>query len=653
MSIKEKFNFINIYLPEYLRKPPEEEDISLKVKKLLKGNWKTYAFLINALAGIIGFVLGYIGYFLAFDGDPVQQSPSNILFQVLRLYALQNEIIPPELPLEIAKFICPLSLTYLAVLTLITVFQEHFTKLRLKFFKNHIIICGLNKWTSELIKSIILTTKRRKRKRQIVVISKELDNEYKAKIDDLGVIILYGNYSDAFILNKANICKAKHLIAFTEEDSKNMEIAINAKDIIKKKHKKKVKCFVHIKDQHLYSSFSKHNIFQEDSEFLEIKIYNNYTNDARVLFLSTPFEIDIDTGDKIKHPHLLIIGFGHLGESVLLQAIKMCHYADDRGIKITILEKKAKALEKHFLFHYPEILSEKKGWEKPLTDISFLNSNFNNLKKVEAQIKYIDQNHPVTAIIICIEEETNAIKFGVDLIPMLARFEAELDSEQIPIKLHFPISVYLDENEDIFKLPSNYPISAFGLINYTCSHEIVINEMLDLIAKAIHEDYRQKQEKEKQKEKQLPMERMPFIVEWDKLSPAIKDSNRQQADHIPIKLRALNIQIIPKKQKDQYIQEMKKQGKKVTLFEGFTEKENEKLARMEHNRWCAERWINGWKYSEIRDNNKKLHPLLVPFNALTDEQQKIDWEFINNIPILLRHKSLGLELLRIEGFENK
>ncbi|MFX1354948.1 MAG: RyR domain-containing protein, partial [Promethearchaeota archaeon] len=89
------------------------------------------------------------------------------------------------------------------------------------------------------------------------------------------------------------------------------------------------------------------------------------------------------------------------------------------------------------------------------------------------------------------------------------------------------------------------------------------------------------------------------------------------------------------------------------LFEGFTEKENEKLARMEHNRWCAERWINGWKYSEIRDNNKKLHPLLVPFNALTDEQQKIDWEFINNIPILLRHKSLGLELLRIEGFENK
>ncbi len=32
----------------------------------------------------------------------------------------------------------------------------------------------------------------------------------------------------------------------------------------------------------------------------------------------------------------------------------------------------------------------------------------------------------------------------------------------------------------------------------------------------------------------------------------------------------------------------------------FTEEEIELLARMEHNRWCAERFIDGWNYGPER-----------------------------------------------------
>ena len=35
------------------------------------------------------------------------------------------------------------------------------------------------------------------------------------------------------------------------------------------------------------------------------------------------------------------------------------------------------------------------------------------------------------------------------------------------------------------------------------------------------------------------------------------------------------------------------------------------MARMQHQRWCAERRLQGWKRGVERDNDRKLHPELV------------------------------------------
>lgn len=620
MAEIEEYNFLKSFVPEDFLNKLYEKNSVIKLTKIIKHNWKSYGYVIAVLVAIIGFVTGYIGYYKEFLGQIELQNPSNIIFQVMRLYILQNEIQPPNpWELELAKYLCPISFSYSVILAFMSLFQKNLRIFRLQFFKNHIVICGLNNWTSQLISDL------RRKDNHIVVIEKEIKDEFKMKVQDLGAIILNGDCADSYMLNKANIFKAKYLVAFTNNDSKNMETAINAKKMIesqkiKSKGVKKLKCFIHIKDKRLYDSFSKHNIFQENSDKLEMKIFNNYQNDARVLFLSSPFDTEVDTKAKGVIVHLLIVGFGYLGESVLLQAAKMGHYANEEGIKITIIDENAEELRDQFLYHYPEILKVKTC--ESSFDLTFVNLNLKNLKEVEDKIKSINEKQNITAIIICLEEETNTIKFGLDLISML-------ESEGIPIRLHLPIRVYLDENEDIFKLQKTYPITPFGLIRSTCSREIVLKEILDKIAKALHDDYKQKQE-----ENGKTKEDNPYLVDWDKLPPDIKDSNRQQADHLPIKLRALNIQIA------------KKKGKNIKPFEGFKEGEIEKLARMEHNRWCAERWISGWKYSKEKNPEKKLHPLLIPYDELDEENQKTDFNFIRTIPKLL--ELLELELIRTD-----
>lgn len=51
-----------------------------------------------------------------------------------------------------------------------------------------------------------------------------------------------------------------------------------------------------------------------------------------------------------------------------------------------------------------------------------------------------------------------------------------------------------------------------------------------------------------------------------------------------------------------------------------------RLSRMEHDRWCAERRLDGWRFGEVRDDGRRIHPKLIPFDdpRFTDEDIEKD-----------------------------
>lgn len=59
------------------------------------------------------------------------------------------------------------------------------------------------------------------------------------------------------------------------------------------------------------------------------------------------------------------------------------------------------------------------------------------------------------------------------------------------------------------------------------------------------------------------------------------------------------------------------------------------MARIEHNRWKAERRLAGWTYGEEKDDANKKSPYLIPFDDLPPDIKKFDYEFVENIPHLL------------------
>ena len=50
----------------------------------------------------------------------------------------------------------------------------------------------------------------------------------------------------------------------------------------------------------------------------------------------------------------------------------------------------------------------------------------------------------------------------------------------------------------------------------------------------------------------------------------------------------------------------------------------EELARNTHDVWARQRIADGWRHGERRDDAKKLHPSLVPYEELPESEKEYD-----------------------------
>ena len=50
----------------------------------------------------------------------------------------------------------------------------------------------------------------------------------------------------------------------------------------------------------------------------------------------------------------------------------------------------------------------------------------------------------------------------------------------------------------------------------------------------------------------------------------------------------------------------------------------ERLAENAHDRWAETRLEQGWTYGAVRDDAKKFHPCLIPYDQLPESEKDLD-----------------------------
>lgn len=156
-------------------------------------------------------------------------------------------------------------------------------------------------------------------------------------------------------------------------------------------------------------------------------------------------------------------------------------------------------------------------------------------------------------------------------------------------------------------------------------HDAFFSEKIESLAIAIHEKCRKFNENNKNVDRD-------FVEPWDSLSEDYKNSYRDQAKHIPDALLLIHYDVIYVIEKPEIM--------------AFTENELFILAEYEYTRWFMQKKDTGWKYDDVKDNNKKTDPALIPWIFLPDEGKKQVYQIVNIWSEILADSNFKIERLK-------
>ncbi len=129
----------------------------------------------------------------------------------------------------------------------------------------------------------------------------------------------------------------------------------------------------------------------------------------------------------------------------------------------------------------------------------------------------------------------------------------------------------------------------------------------------------------------------PALQPWHKLARHLQDSNYGQAHDFANKLRQIGCTVAPRS----------------SLAAEFvlSESEVDKLAPLEHDRWMAQRVDDGWRQGPERDDRRRIHPDLVPWEQLPESSRAKDREAIRNLQTTYETAlaDIGLQIVRLGG----
>ena len=117
-------------------------------------------------------------------------------------------------------------------------------------------------------------------------------------------------------------------------------------------------------------------------------------------------------------------------------------------------------------------------------------------------------------------------------------------------------------------------------------------------------------------------EKTPALRPWDELDEDLRDANRAQVTDITRKLALLGYELAAT------------HGLSPSSIH-ITDEQCDQLSQKEHERWMEERKRQGWTYAPVRDNAKKLHPSLIPYQQLAETEKKKDRDVVRSIPKLI------------------
>jgi hypothetical protein len=512
------------------------------VRRIRDNKWPiTVAMWVCALA------LGFIGFAEYFAANGEKRSPWDIFYLTLQLFALESGSVTGRLSweLETARLLAPATTFVTAVQALSLIFKEQFQRLCANFYADHVVICGLGR------RGLLMARSFRARGDRVVCIDQDLENDRVEQCRDLGAVVLIGNATDHHMLKKARVHTASCVIALCSADGVNAEIAVGARELVKGRRSNPLTCVIQVMDSHLMDLLRGQESGMSRAGSFRLEFFNAYERGARaVLSEHPPFSA---TSDSV--PHLLVIGIGRMGRTIVTHAARTwgtSRRGSDKRLKITMLDREAKAHLEYMHVEFPllDTVCDLRALQMDVTSAEFYRGDF----------LFDDEGGAaVTSIYVCLDNDSRAMSAALALmhrvqglsVPMVVRL-----SHEGGLGALFQ-DAGAGTNGSRLLIP-------FGLSERTCTPELVLGGTNETLARAMHEEVLFQAADKR--------DMGPYgnaAVPWEELPKRFQNAFRRHADHVCAMLAEVGCYVHPL---------TSWQAEAFTFFP----EEIETMARMEH-----------------------------------------------------------------------
>lgn len=595
------------------------------------------------------FITGFVTVFCALIGLYKTESALGQSFDfgmALRLFArtagyfFANEpnIDNPHWAAVLAQLLGPF-VTAGALWTLLGQLVADFrTRRRVRSMSGHTIVLGVNASALAFAKSERVTQSNRKQ--SVVLVAERIEDSHKTTAALHEFDLLDGDPSDGDTLVDCGVLKAKRLIVIADKDDTNIDIAMLAMRISEGRDPllTKLEIYVSVRHRLLWGQLARSDAIVRQNPHSELRPFNLATWSARLFTWNEPLWRYALLREQQKI-HVVFMGYEDFSAALLGQ-LPAAYLHDKLGkICCTILTPNRGATERKIERSYPQI--------SETMDVTVIDFELETAGLDEPIMLQVASRADVTAVFVCRDDSDAGLGTAINVRDSMSRHN--LWNAPVYVRLSWCSRVREILKSSLEASSYTDVLQPFGVEEELCDLS-TIDGWLEKCAEDFHRDYKSVQERDSV---HVDSE---SIHAWEKLPETYRQANRRAADHIPAKLSSLGCFISNKVVTNAPINGLLKSssvpdfGGRLDALSDFTlvqSDANEFIAELEHESWNMGRFIDGWRYGAVRNNERRLQPHLIKYSELTEDVNKYDRVSANKLYNFILKKNHKKDLPKI------
>ena len=637
-----------------------------------------WTLLVTALLAVLLRILGFFLYEIEMKAGEIGlvELLANAVFVSVQLLFMNDGPSPDDnILIQMSRLSALATVFMLAYEAIRRLFADSIQRVMLQLNRQHVVICGLGQIGYHLVRDLRAATEESGKKRpglpKVVVVEPDRENHYLDAARQLGATVVHGDAIDIQTLKGINAHKARDVFFLTGKDEANIEGACKLDDLIAERllpaNHIAPNLYVHLRHADLESVIENRRSLATTSGRSRINAFNVIDRSVRDVVGNLILPWRPRTTSQVAH--FVIVGFGEVGQRLALRLAELAHFENYKRSRMTIVHEASEHDSvRRFQQTYPRMMppealadawmpdAAKDDWsfgvsladhESPQPSdrgVPFVvNGGWTELDAAPESDEFVGRIVELAGspglrpfVFICRESDELNCSLTQKLRTELDQ-RLKVSSEEDGTLLKYrdglmPVAIfsYVPQRPILTRLVESPDLFSFGASVVVCTYKELTRDLQQPLAEALAADFHRHYEKKRavaagETLRDIKAPAFSTLTAWE------RQSNLSAAAHLNTKLAALDLKLVYRDDTSMPVDTVE-----------ITPDQREHVARMEHNRWLAERLLNGWTFGE-RDNARKRRLSIVDWDTLKGDELAKDRDQIDRlIDFCSKHPAIAL-----------